>query len=200
MMTLNGLLELGDKAFRSGNYLEAIYMYGRCVKAWPLDARSNFRLGTAYDGQGGSNAYNAGEYYLRAIKLDPFNRKYHTRFICCLIDQEEYALAQEAWEMALDLLRDPDLNVDHSFYEEVHAEVATHLIHSEQVQLLKEVLREVPPGATRNSRRLKIIWRAYADLDLISRETAVGIYTDKKLDWVDRLAKLHFDPHRFVRK
>ena len=194
MLTLGIMLENGLKSFLAGNVDNSLEWYQRANKAWPRDSRALFGLGAVYDVMG--DGLKAEQYYFKAITEEPFNREYHTRLICCLIDQERFEEAMGAWDMALDLLRDPELRIDPELYEDLHSEVALCLLHAQRLGEARTVLLSVPTNIKQGT--VLTMFKAYAELDLINREINQGFCTNQRIACFNELPEMTMDPARYI--
>lgn len=196
MFLLVNILNKGDQAVAVGKYEKALRFYEQAAKQFPQDSRAHYGMAYALDAMGVGDL--ALQKYRDALSREPCNREYHIRCVCCLIDQGRINEALEAWQVALDLLRDPELSFDPTLYSELHAEVALHFLQSQEVGAAREVLMNVPLEVSRGDVRFNLLFKTYAELDLINKELEFSIYTDRKLQAAQQLPVGQLDPARYI--
>lgn len=196
MYTLREMLDLARVAFEVEDFNKALGFYKMAMFAWPNDARGHFGAATVYDTI--AQGEEARKSYLKAISLDPFNRKYHTRYVCCLIDQGLLGEAGEPYMAGQTLLEDPDLRIDPSLYEEYHAEVALHLLHAGFVFGAGRVLNDIPPVVANRNHDIQNLFLCYAELQLEEKETIESLYLPHVFSSVSKLPPLRWNPSRYL--
>lgn len=155
---------LSQKAFRAPREQEeklrrdAVRAYERAIEHEARDAYAHHYIAYNLDILGAEPERVERE-YAEAREIEPAHPWYHGRYVCFLITTAWMSDARMAWDRALDELAETGGLLTPTVYEELHGQVARHLLARSELDFAADVLDDVPDPI-----RVSPWWRALHQL------------------------------------
>ncbi|XXY48858.1 hypothetical protein WME91_53525 [Sorangium sp. So ce269] len=155
---------LSQKALRAPREQEeklrrdAVRAYERAIEHDARDAYAHHYIAYNLDILGAEPERVERE-YIAAREIDSGHPWYHGRYVCFLITTAWMNEARTAWDRAMDDLVETGGLLMPSVYEELHAQVARHLLARSELDFAADVLDDVPDPI-----RASLWWRALCQL------------------------------------
>ncbi|XXT25297.1 hypothetical protein WME94_27565 [Sorangium sp. So ce429] len=155
---------LSQKALRAPREQEeklrrdAVRAYERAIEHEARDAYAHHYIAYNLDILG-TEPERVEREYIEAREIEPAHPWYHGRYVCFLITTAWMSDARTAWDRALDDLAETGGLLTSAVYEELHGQVARHLLARSELDFAAEVLDDVPDPI-----RVSPWWRALHQL------------------------------------
>ncbi|WP_437767977.1 hypothetical protein WMF27_16155 [Sorangium sp. So ce281] len=155
---------LSQKALRAPREQEeklrrdAVRAYERAIEHDERDAYAHHYIAYNLDILG-TEPERVEREYTEARDIDPAHPWYHGRYVCFLITTAWMSDARAAWDRALDDLAATGGLSTPAVYEELHGQVARHLLAQSELDFAEGVLDDVPDAI-----RVSPWWRALRQL------------------------------------
>ncbi|MCC6553740.1 MAG: hypothetical protein IT372_12060 [Polyangiaceae bacterium] len=143
---------------------DAVRAYERAIEHDGRDAYAHHYIAYNLDILG-TEPERVEREYVTARDLDPAHPWHHGRYVCFLITTAWMDEARAAWGRALDDLAGAGRLMLPAVYEELHAQVARHLLARSELDFAADVLEDVP-----DELRTAPWWRALEQLRLCLEE------------------------------
>ncbi|WP_437282115.1 hypothetical protein WME90_16590 [Sorangium sp. So ce375] len=140
---------LSQKALRAPREQEeklrrdAVRAYERAIEHDERDAYAHHYIAYNLDILG-TEPERVEREYTQARDIEPAHPWYHGRYVCFLITTAWMSDARTAWDSALDDLAATEGLLTPAVYEELHGQVARHLLARSELDFAADVLDDVP--------------------------------------------------------